>query len=116
MVLAVSFILLSLVGFSGHILGIRYQFGFFVLGIPLVGVVFSRWKRLWPILVIYLLLYSIPYILISNMRPVIGHVRLFLVGDGYYYHGYWILLSSSYLSRSDEPAKDRGASRISPGS
>jgi hypothetical protein len=72
-VLAVSFILLSLVGFSGHIFGIRYQLGFFVLGIPLVGVVFSRWKRLWPVMALCMMFYSIPYILISNMRPVIGH-------------------------------------------
>jgi len=72
-VLAVSFILLSLVGFSGHIFGIRYQLGFFVLGIPLVGVVFSRWERLLPVMAICMMLYSAPYVLISNMRPVIGH-------------------------------------------
>ena len=72
-ILAASFILVSLVGFSGHIFGIRYQLGFFLLGVPLVGVVFSRWKRLWPIMAMCMMLYSLPYILFSNMRPVIGH-------------------------------------------
>lgn len=73
LILAISFTLVSLIGFSGHIFGIRYQLGFFVLGIPLVGVLFSRWKRLWPVMAICMMFYSIPYILISNMRPVIGH-------------------------------------------
>jgi 4-amino-4-deoxy-L-arabinose transferase-like glycosyltransferase len=73
LILAISFTLVSLIGFSGHIFGIRYQLGFFVLGIPLVGVLFSRWERLWPVMAICMMFYSIPYILISNMRPVIGH-------------------------------------------
>ena len=73
LILAISFTLVSLIGFSGHIFGIRYQLGFFVLGIPLVGVLCSRWERLWPVMAICMMFYSIPYILISNMRPVIGH-------------------------------------------
>ncbi len=74
LILAVSFILVSLVSSGGDIFGIRYQLGFFLLGVPLVGVVFSGWKRLWPVMTISLMLYSIPYILVSNMRPVIGHI------------------------------------------
>ncbi len=74
LILAASFILVSLVSSGGDIFAIRYQLGFFLLGAPLVGVVFSRWKRLLPVMAISLMLYSVPYILVSNMRPVIGHI------------------------------------------
>jgi hypothetical protein len=73
LILAASFILVSLASSGGDIFAIRYQLGFFLLGAPLVGVVFSSWKRLWPVMAISLMLYSVPYILVSNMRPVIGH-------------------------------------------
>ncbi len=73
LILAASFILVSLVSSGGDIFGIRYQLGFFLLGAPLVGVLFSRWNRLWLVMIISMMLYSVPYILISNMRPVIGH-------------------------------------------
>jgi len=72
-ILTSSFILLSLIGFSDHIFGIRYQLGFFVLGAPLVGLTFSRWTRFGLLLSVLLLIYSVPYVLLSNMRPVIGH-------------------------------------------
>jgi len=71
--LASSFLLVSLVSARGDIFGIRYQLGFLILGTPLIGVLFPDRERLWPVPVIFLLLYSIPYILFSNMRPVIGH-------------------------------------------
>ena len=74
LILAASFILVSLVSSGGDIFAIRYQLGFFLLGVPLVGVLFSSWKRLWPVMAISLMLYSVPYILVSNMRPVIGHI------------------------------------------
>jgi 4-amino-4-deoxy-L-arabinose transferase-like glycosyltransferase len=72
-VLISSFTLLSLIGFSDHIFGIRYQLAFFVIGTPLVGLVFSRWNRLGLLLAVLLLIYAVPYVLLSNMRPVIGH-------------------------------------------
>ncbi len=74
LILAASFILVSLTSSGGDIFAIRYQLGFFLLGAPLVGLVFSSWKRLWLVMVIGLMLYSVPYILFSNMRPVIGHI------------------------------------------
>jgi len=73
LVLVTSYILVSLIGFSSHIFGIRYQLGFFVLGAPLVGLTITSQNKLWIVLSGGLLLYSVPYILISNMRPVIGH-------------------------------------------
>jgi len=71
--LVLAFILVSLIGFSGHIFGIRYQLAFFVLGAPFVGLVFSKWSSIGQIMAVLLLIYSLPYILLSNMRPVIGH-------------------------------------------
>jgi 4-amino-4-deoxy-L-arabinose transferase-like glycosyltransferase len=73
LILAVSFVLISLVSARGDIFGIRYQLGCFLLGVPLVGVLFSGRDRLWLVMTIFMLFYSIPYILLSNMRPVIGH-------------------------------------------
>ena len=74
LILSASFILVSLASSGGDIFAIRYQLGFFLLGGPLVGMLFSSWKRLWPVIAISLMLYSVPYILVSNMRPVIGHI------------------------------------------
>jgi hypothetical protein len=73
LVLVSSFILVSVIGSGTDIYVIRYQLGFFALGAPLAGVVLSGGKRFGILLTIVLLLYSIPYILFSNMRPVIGH-------------------------------------------
>jgi hypothetical protein len=73
LVLTASFVLLSLIGFSGHVFGIRYQLGFFILGAPLVGLVFTRPSKIGLALAGLFLVYSLPYVLLSNMRPVIGH-------------------------------------------
>jgi hypothetical protein len=72
-VLVVSLVLVSLIGSSKDIYVIRYQLGFLVLGAPLIGLLFSGWERLGYLLAAFFILYSLPYILFSNMRPVIGH-------------------------------------------
>ena len=73
LILVSSFLLVSLVSARGDIFGIRYQLGFFLLGVPIVGVLFPSREGLWFVSIAFLLLYSTPYILLSNMRPVIGH-------------------------------------------
>jgi 4-amino-4-deoxy-L-arabinose transferase-like glycosyltransferase len=73
LVLLGSYVLVSLIGSGSDIYVIRYQLGFFLLGAPLVSLIFPLREKLWFALAVLFLLYSIPYILFSNMRPVIGH-------------------------------------------
>lgn len=73
LVLVSSYLLVSLIGWGEDIYVIRYQLGYFLLGAPLVALVMSRWERVSLLLTGLLILYSLPYVFLSNMRPVIGH-------------------------------------------
>ncbi len=72
-----AFLGFAFVGFIGHatwIWSIRYQLAFFVMGAPLVGHVFKRLNRKNVTLfaTIGFLIYALPYVFISNLRPVIS--------------------------------------------
>ena len=70
----IGFGLLSLVHYSDWIFGLRYQIAFLLLLAPVFGEAFSRMKASLPALSAgALVLYALPYVLISNMRPMIGH-------------------------------------------
>jgi hypothetical protein len=73
----VAFVGFSLVAFIGHstmIYSIRYQLAFLVMGAPVVGCAFEKLnnKTLQYLVMIGFLIYALPYVFISNMRPVIG--------------------------------------------
>jgi hypothetical protein len=55
--------------------GIRYQLPFFVLWGPAVGITLSHFRRDWAThaLTVFLLLLTVPYLLLNNTRPIIGH-------------------------------------------
>jgi hypothetical protein len=66
-----------LLAFIGHVTvvySIRYQLAYLVLGAPLVGLALARSDRRWIAhgAAGVLFIYALPYLLISNMRPVIG--------------------------------------------
>jgi hypothetical protein len=73
----VAFIGYSLVAFIGHstvVYSIRYQLAFLLMGIPVFTYALEGIDKrlLQNLLVIGFLLYALPYVFISNMRPVIG--------------------------------------------
>jgi hypothetical protein len=73
----VAFMGYSLVAFIGHstvIYSIRYQLAFLVMGAPIVGCAFEVLNKrvLQTLATILFLVYALPYVFISNMRPVIG--------------------------------------------
>ena len=69
-----GFALLSLVHYSDWIFSIRYQIAFLLLLAPVFGTAFSRLKGgLAALSAGALILYAAPYVLFSNMRPIIGH-------------------------------------------
>ena len=68
-----GFFLISFAGCADWIVCGRYQLAFFVMAAPIVGVVVSRLgKNFSRVVAISLLLYTLPYVLINLMRPVIG--------------------------------------------
>ena len=73
----VAFMGYSLVAFIGHstmIYSIRYQLAFLVMGAPVFAYVFGTLNKrvIQNLVTIGFLLYALPYVFISNMRPVIG--------------------------------------------
>lgn len=69
----VGYGLLSLINYSDWIFSIRYQLSFLVLMSPLAALMLARIKGpTVPVLGAVLVAYALPYILLSNMRPVIG--------------------------------------------
>ncbi|NIM94102.1 MAG: hypothetical protein GTO18_10380 [Anaerolineales bacterium] len=73
LVLTATFLLFSIV-VQFNIYSGRLQLPIFLLGVPLVGVVFSVgfWKRIFGILAIGFLLISLPWVLFNKTRPIIG--------------------------------------------
>jgi hypothetical protein len=68
-----GYLLISLGGCSDVIVCMRYQLPFFVVGGVVLGSILpDRLSKLSMALAVVLLLYSLPYIFINNMRPVIG--------------------------------------------
>jgi 4-amino-4-deoxy-L-arabinose transferase-like glycosyltransferase len=70
------FLLLPVViGHSPSYWGVRYQLPFFVLWAPAFGYAFSGWERRWiaPVLTWLLLAAALPWLLMNNTRPLIGH-------------------------------------------
>ncbi len=59
---------------GNSIWGIRFQLSFFVLSAPVIGVGLSYHRVRWigSAAAVALLLYSLPYVLLNNTRPVIG--------------------------------------------
>jgi hypothetical protein len=59
---------------GNSIWGIRFQLSFFVLWAPVIGVGLSYHRTRWFVsaAAVALLLYSLPYVLLNNTRPVIG--------------------------------------------
>ncbi len=73
----VAFMGYSFVAFIGHstmIYSIRYQLAFLVMGAPVFAYAFEMLYKtiLQNLMMIGFLLYALPYVFISNMRPVIG--------------------------------------------
>ena len=69
-----GFFLISFAGCADWTVCGRYQLAFFVLATPIVGVVVSMLGKKFPrVVAILLLLYALPYVLINQMRPVIGY-------------------------------------------
>lgn len=73
-VAAIGFVLVSLISYSAWIYSIRYQLSFLLLGAPLVAYAIEKFNRkvITNIVAVGLLIYALPYLLISNQRPVIG--------------------------------------------
>lgn len=69
-----GYFMLTLINYGPDIYGVRYQLAFFILMGPVIGIFFRRLLNveLQSVFVIGLLLYSSPYILLNNTRPVIG--------------------------------------------
>jgi hypothetical protein len=55
--------------------GIRYQLPFFLLWAPVVGITLIYFKPRWMThaLIILFMLLTVPYLLLNNTRPIIGH-------------------------------------------
>jgi hypothetical protein len=69
----VGFLLMSFAGCADWIFCGRYQLGSFFLGAPVAAVVIGRLGDRWARLATAaFLLYAVPYIVLNNMRPVIG--------------------------------------------
>jgi hypothetical protein len=70
-----GYAMLGLISYSVDLFGIRYQLPFFVLSAPLVGLAATLYgRRAWPIalLTAVVIAMAVPYVLLNNMRPVIG--------------------------------------------
>jgi 4-amino-4-deoxy-L-arabinose transferase-like glycosyltransferase len=67
-------ILPVVIGHGTIVWALRYQLGIFVLWAPVVGVVFSGWQKVKvpDLLTGGFLLASLPWLLLNNMRPIIG--------------------------------------------
>jgi len=70
---AIGFFLTSFAGCADWVFCMRYQLGFFFLAAPAVALVVGglgdRWAR---VATAVFLVYAVPYVLLNNMRPVIG--------------------------------------------
>jgi 4-amino-4-deoxy-L-arabinose transferase-like glycosyltransferase len=65
--------LISFGGCSDWIVCMRYQFPFFVIGGVVLGAILpERWPGVSRALIGMLVIYTLPYVFINNMRPVIG--------------------------------------------
>jgi hypothetical protein len=73
LVALVGYLLISFTGCSDVIVCMRYQYPFFMIGGILLGSVLPTGRGTFNVVLISLLiLYSLPYVFINNMRPVIG--------------------------------------------
>jgi len=70
----VGFSLLAFIGHVTVVYSIRYQLAYLVMGAPLVGIMVGRIRKggIRNLTMLGLLIYALPYLLISNMRPLIG--------------------------------------------
>jgi hypothetical protein len=73
-VAVLGFALVALISYSAWIYSIRYQLSFLLMGAPLVGYAIEKLDRkiITNVVTVGLLIYALPYLLISNQRPVIG--------------------------------------------
>jgi hypothetical protein len=66
-------VLVSFAGCATAIFCMRYQLGFFFLGAPMVAIVVGRrGEKLAAVVTALLIVYTAPYVLFNNMRPVVG--------------------------------------------
>ena len=69
-----GYVLVSFSGCSDWPICLRYQLPFFFLGGPIVALALAKLgqRAVW-VAAFGLALYALPYVVISNMRPVVGH-------------------------------------------
>jgi len=69
-----GFTLVSFIDYATNLYAIRYHLAFIALGAPVVGYGFEKIGKEWIMkgFIVGLLLYSLPYVMLSNLRPLVG--------------------------------------------